>query len=381
MVPVLGACKDPCSAAGTTSFLISIYFYIIKICSNLKTTTLKKYVKDNDELVILEAKLDTIDHRTFALNIVASICGRNVSKLLFFQPPLPSSEDGLTKLSEKIALDDMEATKTMWSKTILDDSNNYVPPTLMEARFPGSTPHPAKDEMLRFKIDERKHSQVVETKNINESDTASTSKKAKYKHSDTTDVRFLGWEVNEAELGIVDTENTTNWSWPPTDEVCRLLGVGIASDRIWYAMHGLKAPVEWKVQAAGRMDYSPQWKSPDDPHMDGACHTVTDCWLLEVLEKIEKYIILDPNTWFKHGSPRQGRKKDQLIKVYGGAYVLGQQEGDLKLIWGFRHSEGIFHYIELATQTLPQTRYTVLQKLQNSVSGKISFMHLLTWRT
>ena len=90
-------------------------------------------------------------------------------------------------------------------------------------------------------------------------------------------------------------------------------------------------PVKWSATRGGKLS----WKTKEHQSsansislgvLDGRVHGVS-AWTDETLKSIDE-LVTTPNFFAEHGF--SNKKKDQLIAVYGGGYVLGQKEGDLK---------------------------------------------------
>ena len=109
-------------------------------------------------------------------------------------------------------------------------------------------------------------------------------------------------------------------------------------------------PTEWIVKESGLFDY-PKRKNESPSHRkkygtsqrenpkirEGDCHGIEGCWTKDTLQLLDQ--LMGSDSFFnKHGSQHQNRKKDQLICVFGGPYILGQKEDDLKLVLGSPHT-------------------------------------------
>lgn len=135
-------------------------------------------------------------------------------------------------------------------------------------------------------------------------------------------------------LARADVETAQATGWPPSDSALLSLGLGPASDPEWWGAHGLKPPIAWDLQ--GAIDLLPGIRGQTQANgkrasdvLDGGAHACVP-WLDETLEAMDA-LMHEPNFWCK-------RNGDAFIRSYGGPYVLGQDEGKLKLIHGAPHT-------------------------------------------
>ncbi|KAL7492622.1 hypothetical protein ACHAWT_003291 [Skeletonema menzelii] len=136
----------------------------------------------------------------------------------------------------------------------------------------------------------------------------------------------LPWKTNE---------DGSTASWPPSPAVLEKMCVGNACDEVWWEENaGLKPPSQWNVE--GAIDLLPNLSMSRDQKarardvLDDAVHGVTNVWSDETLEGMRN-LMHSENFWSHRGA-------DAFIRSFGGPYVLGQQEGKLKLIKGSSHT-------------------------------------------
>jgi len=143
---------------------------------------------------------------------------------------------------------------------------------------------------------------------------------------DILQMKHVPWKKN-----VDDTVAT----WPPNQDFLDKLGLGKADDKQWWQEKtGLKPPSMWNV--TGAIDLLP--KVPISSHqktraieiLDDAVHGVTNVWSDETLEEL-RTLMQSADFWCY-------RSSDAFIKAYGGPYVLGQEEGKLKLLKGAPHT-------------------------------------------
>mmetsp|Transcript_19284 Transcript_19284/g.30175 ORF Transcript_19284/g.30175 Transcript_19284/m.30175 type:complete len:573 (-) Transcript_19284:348-2066(-) len=124
-------------------------------------------------------------------------------------------------------------------------------------------------------------------------------------------------------------------SWPPDPEILEAMSVGCAHDEAWWQENaGLKPPSQWNVQGAidllPKLFMSRDQKARASDVLDDAVHGVTNVWSDETLEGMRE--LMDSERFWNH------RGADAFIRSFGGPYVLGQEEGKLKLIKGSPHT-------------------------------------------
>lgn len=137
-------------------------------------------------------------------------------------------------------------------------------------------------------------------------------------------------------LAMQDINECKSNSWPPSDAILVQLGLAPANDTAWwYDTAGLLPPSHWNV--TGALDVASKLSSLSSTHkkcaadtLDGAIHGVTNVWHPDTLEAATKFME-EPNFWCR-------RSSDALIRAFGGAYVLGQQEDKLVLVRGAPHT-------------------------------------------
>ena len=156
-------------------------------------------------------------------------------------------------------------------------------------------------------------------------------------------------------------------NWPPSQEILQTMCVGDANDEEWWQeTAGLKPPSQWNVTGAidllPCMSISHDQKSRACEVLDDAVHGVTNVWSDETLEGMRE-LMHSEDFWNHRGSgecidveSNAGRGRvfpfdhfttfflylpiislDAFIRSFGGPYVLGQNEGNLKLIKGSPH--------------------------------------------
>ena len=153
---------------------------------------------------------------------------------------------------------------------------------------------------------------------------------------------FLGWTPFDpvALLAEVSPEEIAQCTWPPSSSLLAKLGLAPADDMEWYSSHGLLCPAQWTVTAAMKLKGYAQstTNSSNTMSLEGSMHGVESCWLPSVLTDIESFISSDHFFIPFHGIHITDRKRDMLSRVFGGGYVLGQKEDDLKLLHGGPHT-------------------------------------------
>ncbi|KAL7528877.1 hypothetical protein ACHAXR_002683 [Thalassiosira sp. AJA248-18] len=142
---------------------------------------------------------------------------------------------------------------------------------------------------------------------------------------DILQTKHLPWKKNED--GTVAT-------WPPSQDFLNNLGYGKVDDKEWWQENtGLKPPAEWNVTGAldllQKVPIPSHQKTRANDVLDDAVHGVTSVWSDTTLDEM-RALMHSPNFWCYRGA-------DAYIKGYGGPYVLGQEEGKLKLIKGAPH--------------------------------------------
>jgi len=138
-------------------------------------------------------------------------------------------------------------------------------------------------------------------------------------------------------LTVQEIEVAKTASWPPSDDILMRLGMAPPNDEDWWKnVAGLLPPGQWNV--SGALDVLPkiQTSARSQRHMasttlDGAIHGVTDVWHPDTLAAMGQ-LMQEPNFWCR-------RSGDALFRAFGGPYVLGQKEEDLKLVRGAPHTE------------------------------------------
>jgi len=170
-------------------------------------------------------------------------------------------------------------------------------------------------------------------------------------------------------------------SWPPGPEVLEKMCVGHANDEAWWQENaGLRPPSQWNVQGAidllPNLPMSRDQKARASDVLDDAVHGVTNVWSDETLVGMRD-LMHSENFWSHRGAGEYniGQEdrffsciisltiispclnniitSDAFIRSFGGPYVLGQQEGKLKLIKGSPHiplTEKICHGHNLVYQ-------------------------------
>ena len=148
----------------------------------------------------------------------------------------------------------------------------------------------------------------------------------------------LGWTPHTPcavrSLASSEVSDAQAKGWPPPDGVLLALGLGSADDAGWWASHGLLPPRDW--QLTGALDMLPACKQSVSANLgraaqalDGGAHGCLP-WLPDTLEAARAAM---------HGESFWCRRKgDAFIRAFGGPYVLGQDEGKLKLIRGAEHT-------------------------------------------
>ena len=133
-----------------------------------------------------------------------------------------------------------------------------------------------------------------------------------------------------------EVEQAQHRGWPPPSSLLVALGVGPADDAAWWGRFGLRAPVAWGL--SGAIDLIPLGRQSISANvlkakalLDGGAHAASTPWLDTTLDALDE-LMHEPTFWCK-------RKPDSFIRSFGGPYVLGQDEGKLKLIRGAAHSE------------------------------------------
>jgi hypothetical protein len=145
---------------------------------------------------------------------------------------------------------------------------------------------------------------------------------------------FDASKFNNPPLSLLDVNKVK--SWPPSDDILLRLGLAPANDDAWWRnVAGLRPPNEWLV--AGALDVTPQ-VSVSQTHkviaaktLAGAIHGVNNVWHEDMLRDMQR-VMEGPNFWCR-------RSADALIRAFGGPYILGQEEGKLKLVRGAPHTE------------------------------------------
>ena len=131
-------------------------------------------------------------------------------------------------------------------------------------------------------------------------------------------------------------------SWPEMliSGALAYLGLAPADDALWYAQFGLLPPGDWTVDGGIRLEGDGRPPAGEDVELIGAVHRVNNCWTPETLAAVDD-LMGSKDFFAPHGFTFQARKRDQLIRVFGGAYVLGQKAGkdNLKLALGDAHTD------------------------------------------
>lgn len=121
--------------------------------------------------------------------------------------------------------------------------------------------------------------------------------------------------------------------WPPSATTLGKLGLGPPDDEAWWASHGMLPPERWQlagaadmVKQAGQSGYSSKHAAKV---LGGAAHGA-HAWLSTTLSRIRE-ACHQTSFWAK-------RNGDGFIRAFGGPYVLGQEEGKLKLVRPTEHT-------------------------------------------
>ncbi len=158
-------------------------------------------------------------------------------------------------------------------------------------------------------------------------------------HADDNDDGAWPWPPYDPSrvraISLHEVEEAERAGWPPPDDVLIALGVAPADEEAWWSRYGLRSPTGWGVH--GAVDLIPLGRQSISANnvkarvlLDGAAHGSSP-WLPATLEALHD-LMHEPAFWCR-------RKPDSFIRSFGGPYVLGQDEGKLKLINGAPHTE------------------------------------------
>lgn len=144
-------------------------------------------------------------------------------------------------------------------------------------------------------------------------------------------------KFHSTPLTVEEIQAAQSSSWPPSDDILLRLGMAPSANREWWnTVGGLLPPCEWNV--TGALDVLPHIRTSSRSQkritattLDGAIHGVTGVWSPDTLVAIGQ-LIHEKDFWCCRGP-------DALIRAFGGPYVLGQDQDNLKLIRGAHHTE------------------------------------------
>jgi len=149
------------------------------------------------------------------------------------------------------------------------------------------------------------------------------------------------WDAFDAAavepLTRAEVEAEQQRGWPPSAKTLAKLGLGPPDDEAWWASHGMQPPERWQLAGAADMvshpvsqvrqsDYNKKYAAEK---LSGAAHGA-HAWLPATLSRVRE-TCHEPSFWAK-------RNGDGFIRAFGGPYVLGQDEGKLKLVRPAEHT-------------------------------------------